>query len=61
MKNYSAKSYSASKSFIKTVIRLGILAVPMVLTLLPEAWMNLSVSAVLYMAFDWLKARYPLS
>lgn len=54
----SKNMYTFKSSLLKTVIRVGILSIPMLITLLPQEWMNLTLSGILYMIFDWLKAKY---
>ncbi len=50
--------YSFWKSFGKTVVRLAILAIPLLIHWLPATWLNLTVSGVLMLGFDWSKAKW---
>jgi len=52
------KKYSFWTSFIKTLVRLGIMLLPVAMTFLPQEWMNITLGGVLMMVFDKLKAQY---
>jgi hypothetical protein len=49
--------YSFKKGLIKTVTSLILVGAPLLLNALPEAWMNLTVGAVLTLGFNYLKVR----
>lgn len=53
------KVYSFWKGLLKTLVRIVIIAGPIVIDALPSDVANLSVSAVLMMLLNWAKQKYP--
>lgn len=55
------QTYSFKKSLIKNLIRLALFGIPILMTLLPHEWMNMTLGTVLAMIFDVLKAKTTLA
>ena len=50
--------YSFWKGFKKSAINLILVGAPLVFTLLPQEWMNLTLGGVLLMGLNFLKVKY---
>lgn len=58
--NYST-GYSFLTGLKKTLIQMAIFGLPMVVTLLPETWMNLTVGGILALIVNYLKFQFNAS
>ncbi len=52
------QKYNFWVSFTKMLIKVGALATPLVLALLPNEWVNLTLGGALYMLLDFLQKKY---
>lgn len=52
------QEYSFWKSFLKMVVKVGVLAIPLVIGLLPKEWMDLTLGGALYMLLDWMQKKF---
>ena len=52
------KKYSFLKGLEKAAINTALVSLPIIVQLLPEAWMNMSVGAVLLLGINYLKVKY---
>ena len=50
--------YSFWKGIWKSIIPILIVGIPLLLNILPEAWLNMTLSGVLLLALNWLKVKH---
>lgn len=50
--------YSLTKGVVKSVVSVVLVGVPLVLQVLPEAWMNMTVGGALVLLVNFLKVKY---
>ncbi len=53
--------YNFFKSLFKTVIRLGLVAIPLIVAILPLEWQNLTLGGALMLLLDYLKSKKSLA
>ena len=52
------KVYSFWKGVKKSVVSVVLVGLPVVLTILPAEWQNLTIGGVLVLLVNWLKVKY---
>lgn len=50
--------YKIGRSFVKAIVKGGVFALPLILPLVPQAWLNLTIGTLAYMLLDYLQREY---
>lgn len=50
--------YNFWTSVAKMLVKVGVLAIPLVIGLLPKEWMDLTLGGVLYLVLDFAQKKY---
>lgn len=51
-------NYSIVRGVTKALVNMAIVAVPMIIQVLPQEWMNMSLSAIILIVVNYIKVKY---